>query len=351
MEKGTWEQFTVSEQALTPGSEDGERVFETTLRPQTFSEYVGQYRLKEQLHVCIQAALGRGEALDHAIFYGPPGLGKTTIAHVIANELGVKIRATSGVALAHAGDLAALLSTLTDREVLFVDDIHRLPRAVEEAFYPAMEDYHLDILIGKGAGARTMKLDIPPFTLIGATTQAGLLTSPLRDRFGLVHRLEFYTPQELENIITRSARILNVAIELKGAEVIAQRSRGTPRIANRILKRVRDFAQVKADSQITKLVAEEALAWIGVDPEGFDDMDQKLLLAIIDRFAGGPVGLDTLAAAISEERATLEDVYEPYLLQAGFIERTARGRIATAKAFDHFGRKSPPRQQILTEGT
>ncbi len=329
--------------------EESEQIFEANLRPKTFAEYVGQYRLKEQLHVCIQAAIGRGEALDHAIFYGPPGLGKTTIAHVIANELGVKIRATSGVALAHAGDLAALLTTLADREVLFVDEIHRLPRAVEEAFYPAMEDYHLDLMIGKGAGARTLKLDIPPFTLIGATTQAGLLTSPLRDRFGLVHRLEFYAPQELESIVTRSAHILNVMIEPEGAKVIAKRSRGTPRIANRILKRVRDFAQVKANGQITQSVAEEALLWIGVDPEGFDDTDQKLLLAIIDRFAGGPVGLDTLAAAISEESTTIEDVYEPYLLQAGFIERTARGRIATAKAFEHFGRKSPPRQQPLTE--
>ncbi len=329
--------------------EESEQIFEANLRPKTFAEYVGQYRLKEQLHVCIQAAIGRGEALDHAIFYGPPGLGKTTIAHVIANELGVKIRATSGVALAHAGDLAALLTTLADREVLFVDEIHRLPRAVEEAFYPAMEDYHLDLMIGKGAGARTLKLDIPPFTLIGATTQAGLLTSPLRDRFGLVHRLEFYAPQELESIVTRSAHILNVMIEPEGAKVIAKRSRGTPRIANRILKRVRDFAQVKANGQITQSVAEEALLWIGVDPEGFDDTDQKLLLAIIDRFAGGPVGLDTLAAAISEESTTIEDVYEPYLLQAGFIERTARGRIATAKAFEHFGRKSPPRQQTLTE--
>ncbi len=339
----------MSEQPLAIESEDGERVFEATLRPQVFSEYVGQHRLKEQLHVCIQAAKKRGEALDHAIFYGPPGLGKTTIAHVIAKELGVQIRATSGVALAHAGDLAALLTTLTTHEVLFVDEIHRLPRPVEEAFYPAMEDYHLDILIGKGAGARTMKLDIPPFTLIGATTQAGLLTSPLRDRFGLVHRLEFYTSQDLENIVMRSAQILNVVITQEGAEVIAQRSRGTPRIANRILKRVRDFAQVKADGQITKIVAEKALAWIGVDPEGFDDMDQKLLLTIIDRFTGGPVGLDTLAAAISEERATIEDVSEPYLLQAGFIERTARGRIATSKAFEHFGRKSPPHQQVLPD--
>ena len=341
----------MSEDILTVELEERERVFEVTLRPKTFAEYVGQYRLKEQLHVSIQASLGRGEALDHAIFYGPPGLGKTTIAHVIANELGAKIRATSGVALAHAGDLAALLTTLTDREVLFVDEIHRLPRTVEEAFYPAMEDYHLDLLIGKGAGARTMKLDIPPFTLIGATTQAGLLTSPLRDRFGLVHRLEFYTPHELENIVTRSAQILNVAIEREGAVVIAKRSRGTPRIANRILKRVRDFAQVKANGRITKPIAEEALAWVGVDPEGFDEMDRKLLLTIIDRFAGGPVGLDTLAAAISEERATIEDVSEPYLLQAGFIERTARGRIATAKAFEHFGRKTPPRQQALTEGS
>ncbi len=340
----------MTEPTMNTESEDVEQVFEASLRPKTFAEYVGQYRLKEQLRVCIQAALGREEALDHAIFYGPPGLGKTTIAHVIAHELGVKIRATSGVALTHAGDLAALLTTLTDKEVLFVDEIHRLPRAVEEAFYPAMEDYHLDLLIGKGANARTMKLDIPPFTLIGATTQAGLLTSPLRDRFGLVHRLEFYLPSELEEIVVRSAHILNVGIDQEGAVVIAERSRGTPRIANRILKRVRDFAQVKANGHITKQVADDALAWIGVDPEGFDDTDQKFLLAIIDRFAGGPVGIDTLAAAMSEERVTIEDVCEPYLLQAGFIERTARGRIATAKAFEHFGRKTPPRQQTLTEG-
>ncbi len=338
------------EDTTTANTDDHERVFDLTLRPKTLEEYVGQSLLKEQLYVSIQAALSRKEALDHAIFYGPPGLGKTTIAHVIANELGVKIRATSGVALTHAGDLAAILSTLTDREVLFVDEIHRLSRTVEEAFYPAMEDYHLDLLIGKGPGARTMKLDIPPFTLIGATTQAGQLTSPLRDRFGLVHRLEFYLPDDLENIIGRSARILDIIIDDDGAALIARRSRGTPRIANRILKRVRDFAQVKANGKITASVAQKALAWLGIDSEGFDSMDQKLLLTIIKRFSGGPVGIDTLSAAMSEEKSTIEDIYEPYLLQAGFLERTTRGRIATAKAFDHFGHTPIPQQQLFPEG-
>lgn len=338
------------EDSTTTNTDDHERVFDLTLRPKTLEEYVGQKLLKEQLYVSIQAALSRKEALDHAIFYGPPGLGKTTIAHVIANELGVKIRATSGVALTHAGDLAAILSTLTDREVLFVDEIHRLSRTVEEAFYPAMEDYHLDLLIGKGPGARTMKLDIPPFTLIGATTQAGQLTSPLRDRFGLVHRLEFYLPDDLENIIERSAKILDIMIDDDGAALIARRSRGTPRIANRILKRVRDFAQVKANGKITASVAQKALAWLGIDSEGFDSMDQKLLLTIIERFSGGPVGIDTLSAAMSEEKSTIEDIYEPYLLQAGFLERTTRGRIATAKAFEHFGHTPLPQQQLFPEG-
>jgi len=317
---------------------DEERSVEATLRPQTLDQYIGQERMKESLRVCIQAAIQRGEALDHAIFYGPPGLGKTTIAHVIAREMGAAIRSTSGLVLAHAGDLAAILTNLQERDVLFIDEIHRLPAAVEEALYPAMEDFQLDLVVGQGPSTRTIKLDLPRFTLIGATTRAGALTSPLRERFGLVHRLDFYSPEELQTIVTRSAGLLGVPIDADGAAEIAGRSRGTPRIVNRLIKRLRDYAQIKAAGRITRAVAQDALMWLGVDSAGFDEMDRKILLTIIEKFGGGPVGVESLAAAVNEERGTLEDVYEPYLIQSGFLERTARGRQATRQAFSHFGK-------------
>lgn len=316
---------------------EGELSLEGTLRPQRLVEYIGQERMKESLRVCIDAALGRGEALDHAIFYGPPGLGKTTIAHIIAKEMGGTIRSTSGLVLTHAGDLAAILSNLQPRDVLFIDEIHRLPPAAEEALYPAMEDYQIDLVIGQGPSLRTMKLDLPPFTLIGATTRAGALTSPLRERFGLVYRLDFYQPEELQVIISRSARLLNVQIDDNAAGEIARRARGTPRIANRLIKRVRDFAEVKAQGHVTQSVAQEALQWLGVDQAGFDEMDRKILLTIIEKFKGGPVGIEALAAAVQEEKSTLEDVHEPYLLQSGYLDRTARGRQITQKALQHFG--------------
>ena len=310
---------------------------EGTLRPQRLAEYIGQEKMKESLRVCIDAALGRDEALDHAIFYGPPGLGKTTIAHIIAKEMGGTIRSTSGLVLTHAGDLAAILSNLQPRDVLFIDEIHRLPPAAEEALYPAMEDYQIDLVIGQGPSLRTMKLNLPPFTLIGATTRAGALTSPLRERFGLVYRLDFYRPEELQVIIARSARLLNVHIDDDAAGEISRRARGTPRIANRLIKRVRDFAEVKAEGHITRPVAQEALQWLGVDQAGFDEMDRKILLTIIEKFKGGPVGIDALAASVQEEKSTLEDVHEPYLLQSGYLDRTARGRQITQKALQHFG--------------
>ncbi len=315
---------------------EDERGIEATLRPQNLDEYVGQARMKESLRICIEAAKQRNEALDHAIFYGPPGLGKTTIAHIIARELGVAIRATSGLVLAHAGDLAAILTHLQERDVLFIDEIHRLPASVEEALYPAMEDYQLDLVIGQGPATRTVKLDLPRFTLIGATTRAGALTSPLRERFGLVNRLDFYTPPELTTIITRSARLLGIPIEPDGAAEIAGRARGTPRIANRLVKRVRDFAQIKAGGRITSPVAQEALKWLGVDEAGFDDMDRRILLTVLENFGGGPVGVESLAAAVNEEKGTLEDVYEPFLIQSGYLERTARGRQATRLTYEHF---------------
>ncbi len=315
-----------------------EQSLEGTLRPQHLREYIGQERMKESLRVCIDAALGRGESLDHAIFYGPPGLGKTTIAHIIAKEMGGTIRSTSGIVLTHAGDLAAILSNLQPRDVLFIDEIHRLPPAAEEALYPAMEDYQIDLVIGQGPSLRTMKLDLPPFTLIGATTRAGALTSPLRERFGLIYRLDFYQPEELQVIISRSAHVLNVQIDEDAAGEIARRARGTPRIANRLIKRVRDFAEVKAHGRITQAVAQEALQWLQVDQAGFDEMDRKILLTIIEKFKGGPVGIEALAAAVQEEKATLEDVHEPYLLQSGYLDRTARGRQITQKALQHFGK-------------
>ncbi len=315
---------------------EDERGIEATLRPQNLDEYVGQARMKESLRICIEAAKQRNEALDHAIFYGPPGLGKTTIAHIIARELGVAIRATSGLVLAHAGDLAAILTHLQERDVLFIDEIHRLPASVEEALYPAVEDYQLDLVIGQGPATRTVKLDLPRFTLIGATTRAGALTSPLRERFGLVNRLDFYTPPELTTIVTRSARLLGIPIEPDGAAEIAGRARGTPRIANRLVKRVRDFAQIKAGGRITSPVAQEALKWLGVDEAGFDDMDRRILLTVLENFGGGPVGVESLAAAVNEEKGTLEDVYEPFLIQSGYLERTARGRQATRLTYEHF---------------
>ena len=331
----------MTDRLMTSRATDEEHGLENVLRPQTLDEYVGQEKMKESLRICIEAAKQRGEALDHAIFYGPPGLGKTTIAHIIAREMGATLRSTSGLVLAHAGDLAAILTNLQAHDVLFIDEIHRLPASVEEALYPAMEDFQLDLVIGQGPAARTVKLDLPPFTLVGATTRAGSLTSPLRDRFGLVYRLEFYGPAELEAIVVRSAGVLGVGIDREGAAEIAHRARGTPRIVNRLIKRIRDYAQVKADGKITKHVAQEGLAWLGIDEAGFDDMDRKILLAIIEKFNGGPVGVDSLAATVQEDKGTIEDVYEPYLIQAGFLDRTGRGRQVTRLAYDHFKRSSP----------
>ena len=320
-----------------------EEAVERAIRPRRLEEYVGQLPVKTQLEIFIRAAGQRGEALDHVLIFGPPGLGKTTLAHIIAAELGVNLRQTSGPVLERPGDLAALLTNLQARDVLFVDEIHRLTPVVEEVLYPAMEDYQLDLMIGEGPAARSIKLNIPPFTLVGATTRAGLLTSPLRDRFGIVQRLEFYEVGDLERIVKRSAAILGVAIDEGGARRIAQRSRGTPRITNRLLRRVRDYAQVRADGRIDEAVADAALDLLEVDRQGFDTLDRKLLSAIIERFDGGPVGIDSLAAALGEERGTLEDVTEPFLIQQGFLVRTARGRMATRASYLHLGLKPPER--------
>ncbi len=329
----------MTERVLAPGMTAEEQGLEATLRPQTLGEYIGQSAMKYSLQVCIDAAKQRGEPLDHAIFYGPPGLGKTTIAHIIAREIGVSIRSTSGLVLNHAGDLAAILTNLQEGDVLFIDEIHRLPASVEEALYPAMEDFQLDLMIGQGPSTKTVKLDLPRFTLIGATTRAGSLTSPLRERFGLVYRLEFYRPDELQAIVLRTARVLRLVIDEEGAMEIARRARGTPRIVNRLVRRVRDYAQIKAQGQVSRAVASEALSWMGVDSAGFDEMDRRILLTIVEKFNGGPVGADSLAAAINEERGTLEEVYEPYLIQAGYLERTARGRCASRLTYEHFGRR------------
>lgn len=325
---------------VSGGEADGDG-WQYSLRPKKLQEYIGQDKVKENLSIFIKAALSRGEALDHVLLYGPPGLGKTTLAGIIANEMGVNLRVTSGPAIERSGDLAALLTNLTEKDVLFIDEIHRLSRSVEEVLYSAMEDFALDIIIGKGPSARSIRLDIAPFTLIGATTKAGALTSPLRDRFGVISRLEYYTPESLVFIIKRSAEILNISIEDRGAMEIARRSRGTPRVANRLLKRVRDYAQIMGDGIITDEIADKALAMLEIDKAGLDHIDRNILLTMINKFNGGPVGLETLAAAVSEETDTIDDLYEPYLIQMGFINRTPRGRVATDLAYRHLGIARP----------
>ena len=336
-----------TERILSSVQDDDEVRDETELRPQVFDDYVGQDRVRENLSVAITATRRRQEALDHVLLYGPPGLGKTTLAHVIGHELGVPVRATAGPVLERPGDLAAILTNLKQHEVLFIDEIHRLSPAIEEILYPAMEDYELDILIGQGPGARSVKVPVQRFTLIGATTRAGLLTAPLRARFGIVHRLNFYSDKDLVEIVRRSARILKVRTEPAAIEEIARRARGTPRVANRLLRRVRDFAEVRADGVVTRDVAKKGLELLEVDENGFDESDRRLLLAIIEKFGGGPVGLTSIAAAISEEKDAIEDIYEPFLIQIGFLERTPRGRVATARAYDFFGMRLPDQKQRL----
>jgi len=331
---------------VSPGRGDEDAQYEAGLRPRTLDDYIGQDRVRENLHVSIQAAKQRGEALDHVLLYGPPGLGKTTLATVIANELEVPIRATAGPVIEKAGDLAAMLTNLQDREVLFIDEVHRMSPAIEEILYPAMEDYELDIMIGQGPSARSVKVPLQRFTLIGATTRTGLLTAPLRARFGIVHRLDFYGQDEIREIVERSARILGVPIDRDAAGELALRSRGTPRVANRLLRRVRDYAQVRASGHITLEVAKRALALLEVDERGFDEIDRRLLRTIIEKFNGGPVGVASLAAAMSEERDAIEDIYEPFLIQIGFLDRTPRGRVATASAYTYFGLDAPGKDRL-----
>jgi Holliday junction DNA helicase RuvB len=335
------------ERLVTAGHADEDAQYDAGLRPRTLNDYIGQDRIRDNLEVSIAAARGRREALDHVLLYGPPGLGKTTLAYVIGNEMGVPVRSTAGPVIEKPGDLAGMLTDLQEHEVLFIDEIHRMPPAIEEILYPALEDYELDIVIGQGPGARSVKVPLQKFTLIGATTRAGLLTSPLRARFGIVHRLDFYTDGDIEEIVRRSARILDVTIEGDAAREIARRSRGTPRIANRLLRRVRDFAQVRADGRVTTDVAVAAMKLLEVDDQGFDEVDRKLLRTIIDKFGGGPVGVNSIAAAINEEKDAIEDIYEPFLIQAGFLDRTPRGRVATPRAYEYFGLTAPGRDSRL----
>ena len=332
---------------VTAGRVDDDTQYEAGLRPRLLDDYIGQDRIRDNLEVSIAAARQRTESLDHVLLYGPPGLGKTTLAYVIGNEMGVRVCSTAGPVIEKPGDLAGMLTDLQDHEVLFIDEIHRLAPAIEEILYPAMEDYELDIVIGQGPGARSVKVPLKKFTLIGATTRAGLLTSPLRARFGIVHRLDFYTDTDIEEIVRRSSRILNVDVELDAAHEIARRSRGTPRIANRLLRRVRDYAQVRADGRVTTDVAHAAMKLLEVDDQGFDEVDRKLLRTIIDKFGGGPVGVNSIAAAINEEKDAIEDIYEPFLIQAGFLDRTPRGRVATARAYEYFGLTAPGRDSRL----
>jgi len=339
-----------ADRVIGAGGRQEDESYDRAVRPKTLADYVGQKAVKAQMEIFISAARQRGEALDHLLIFGPPGLGKTTLAHVVANELGAGFKQTSGPVLERPGDLAALLTNLQSNEILFVDEIHRLSPVVEEILYPAMEDFQLDIMIGEGPGARSIKIDLPRFTLVGATTRAGLLTSPLRDRFGIVQRLEFYTEEDLRRIVVRSAGILRVPLDEEGATRIAQRSRGTPRIANRLLRRVRDYAEVRGNGHVTGAIAQAALDLLDVDPQGFDAMDRRLMLTIIEKFGGGPVGVDSLSAALGEERGTIEDVIEPFLIQQGYVMRTARGRVATRNAYLHFGLSPPAMERSATLG-